>query len=256
LASRSLVEVEVEAPIGFAVLNRPEKLNAMSTALLEELLKRLDELSDTAEVKVVAITGRGRFFSAGIDLAEAAEARTPDEAARPFIALARVFRRLLDYEKPVILGLNGDAYGGGAEMIWVADMVAAVRTAKLVWSEARWSLIAPALASLGPLVLGLHRAMYLALTSTPLSAEEAYQLGLVSSLVDTAEELRAAIKTLAERILENSPQAVKSFRKLVRLYVRPAIEHGISELERLARTSTFIEAARAFKAKQRPRYTW
>ncbi len=252
----ALVETVVDPPLGVAVLNRPEKLNAMNRALLTDLLKALDELEGEAKAKVVALTGRGRLFSAGIDLAEAASASTPDEAAELFALLGKVFRRLIDYPKPVLLGLNGDAYGGGAELVWAADLVAAVRTARLVWSEARWGLVAPALSAIGPWVLGLHRAMYLALTATPLTAEEAHQLGIVSSLVDSAEDLSAALRTLAERVLENAPQAVVSFRRLVRLHLRAALEHGLSELERLARTSTFLEAARAFKAKQKPRYEW
>ncbi len=256
--SKSLkhVRIEVEEPLGLIILNRPEKLNAMNTEMLESILNALDRLREDRAAKVIAITGEGRVFSAGIDLREVASAQTPDQAAKPFTLLASVFRQLLDYPKPIILGLNGDAYAGGAELVWAADLVAAVRGAKLVWTEPRWGLVAPALAVMGPLVIGLHRSAYLVLTGTPLTAEEAHQLGLISLLVDTVEELKAAMRTLAERLLENAPQAVLSTRKLMKLYLRPMLEHGLVELERLARTTTMIEAAKAFVEKRKPKYTW
>ncbi len=250
------IAVKVEEPVGYIILRRTEKLNALNTAMLNEILRALDELIGRREAKVVAIRGEGRFFSAGVDLTEVAEAETPDDAAKPFTTLAAVVRRLLDYDKPVLLGLNGDAYAGGAELVWAADMVAAVRTAKLVWTEPRWALIPPLFTTLAPLVIGIHRAFHLAVTATPLTAEEAHQLGIITTLVDTVDDLNAALRTLAERIIENEPNAVISLRKLLRLYFRPILEHGLAELERMARSKAFMEAARAFKAKQRPRYEW
>ena len=254
--SYNYISVEVEEPLGYIVLKRAEKLNAMNSAMLGEILRALEELEARKEAKIVALTGEGRFFSAGIDLTEVAEAESPDDAAKPFAMLAAVVRRLLDYDKPVLIGLNGDAYAGGAELVWAADMVAAVRNSKLVWTEPRWALIPPLFATLGPLVIGVHRAFYYAVTGTPLTAEEAHQLGIVTVLADTVDDLKPALRTLAERIIENEPRAVVSLRKLVRLYFRPILEHGLSELEKMARSKAFIEAARAFKAKQRPKYQW
>ncbi|MCX8195539.1 MAG: enoyl-CoA hydratase/isomerase family protein [Acidilobaceae archaeon] len=251
------MELRVEDGVGFVILNRPEKLNALSTELMEELIATLQRAEAMPEVKVIAITGEGRLFSAGADLSEVHRAPTPEEAERPFKTIARLVSVLMSLEKPLIIALNGDAYGGGAEMIWTADIVLAVESAKLVWAEARWGYNAPVLPIIGPWVLGPSRAAMLAMTLEPLTAKEAHSLGIVARLAPDQQALREEVKRVAKAIMENSPQAIRSIKRLLKLSKGSALlELGFSELQRLAKGSEAKEAARAFVERRKPSYSW
>lgn len=243
--------------MGFVVLNRPEKLNALSTEVMEELIATLHKADEMQEVKVIALTGEGKFFSAGADLSEVHRASSPEEAERTFRTIAKLVSALMGLEKPLIMALNGDAYGGGAELIWTADIVIAVESAKLVWAEARWGYNAPVLPVIGPWVLGPSRTAMLAMTLEPLTAKEAHALGIISRLVPDQQALREEVKRIAKAIMENSPQGVRSIKRLLKLSKSsPLIELGLSELQRLARGQEAREAARAFVEKRKPSYSW
>lgn len=251
------VKIEVSEGIGWLILSRVDKLNALNSELLSEAIRALDELEARDDVKVIAVTGEGRVFSAGADLSEVAMAGSPEEAEKLFTMLARLVERMLEVEKPLILALNGDAYGGGAELIWAADIVLAVEDAKLVWAEARWGYNTPILPILGLNILGPSRTAILAMTLEPLTAREAHHYGLIARLAPSRENLREEVVRIAKSIMENSPQAIKSIKKLMRIAkLTPLIELGVSELRRLARGDEAREAARAFKEKRRPEYKW
>jgi enoyl-CoA hydratase/3-hydroxyacyl-CoA dehydrogenase len=251
------VGVEVSDGVGWIVFRRVERLNALNSEFLEEVLRALDELEGRGDVRVIAITGEGRVFSAGADLSEVASAGSPEEAGRLFASIARLARRMLYVDKPLILALNGDAYGGGAELIWAADIVVSVESAKLVWAEARWGYNTPILPVVGPSVLGPSRTAMLAMTLEPLTAKEAHHIGLIARLAPDQKALREEVQRIAKSIMENSPQAIKSIKRLLRLAkLTPLLELGFSELERLARGSEAREAARAFVEKRKPEYKW
>ncbi|MET1129132.1 MAG: enoyl-CoA hydratase/isomerase family protein [Thermoproteota archaeon] len=252
------VEVAKEGKLGWITLNRPDKLNALNRAMLNELLKALSEMRDSPDVKIVVITGRGKAFSAGIDLKELASSSSPDEAEELFAKLAEVFEAVMSFPKPVIIALNGHAYGGGAELLWAADIVVSVKGVKIGWPEARWNLVPPALPFYGVFSLGPARAAYIALTSGELTSEEAYKLGLVSVLVDSQEELVDAVREVAVRIMANSPDAVSSIKAMLLQAKRSLpVGYGVAELRRLARYKKAIDAARAFaERKEMPSYDW
>ncbi len=251
------IGVEVSDGIGWIVLRRVEKLNALNLEVVEEILKALDELESRDDVKVIAVTGEGRVFSAGADLSEVARAGSAEEAGRLFSAIARLARRMLWVDKPLIIALNGDAYGGGAELIWTADIVVSVENAKLVWAEARWGYNTPVLPVAGLNILGPSRTAMLAMTVEPLTAKEAHHLGLIARLVPDQKALREEVLKIARSIMENSPQAIKSIKKLLRLAkLTPLMEIGFSELERLARGEEAREAAKAFVERRKPEYKW
>jgi len=139
------------------------------------------------------ISGEGKIFSAGIDLQEIARAEKVEEVEDIFIHLERMFKTLLDVPKITILALNGDAYGGGAEMIWAADIVVSVEDAKIGWAEARWGLVPPIAIGLGSFVLGFSRAALTAYTAGSITAKEAYNLGLISVLT-SRDRLRESVE--------------------------------------------------------------
>jgi len=252
----SMVSLEVRDRLGWVYMNRPEKYNAMNTAMLRELAAAVGELEESPETKVIALSGRGKAFSAGIDLSELASARDPDEAGRLFWALAVFFRKLLSLEKPLIIAVNGDAFGGGAELLWAGDAVVVAEGARISWAEARWGLLPPALSTIGVLVLGPVRASYLAMTSTVISAREALEVGLATHVV-SLEKLGETVAGIARAFMENSPQALRAIKRIKRsIVLTNMLELGVSELERLSRTLQAMDAAKAFAEKRRPSYEW
>jgi len=252
----STVSLEVRDKLGWIYMNRPEKYNAMNTAMLRELVAAVGELEENPGAKVIAISGRGKAFSAGIDLSELASAKDPDEAGRLFQSLTLFFRKLLSLEKPLIIAVNGDAFGGGAELLWTGDAVVVAEGARISWAEARWGLLPPALSTIGILVLGPVRASYLAMTSTVISAREALEIGLATHVVPP-EKLEETVVGIARAFMENSPQALKAIKRIKRsIVLTHMLELGASELERLSRTISAINAAKAFTEKKRPSYEW
>ncbi|GBF09253.1 enoyl-CoA hydratase/isomerase family protein [Aeropyrum pernix] len=249
----SFVKTRVDPPLGWLVFSRPERLNAFNTSMMREVLAALDELEGDEGVRFVAITGEGKAFSAGIDLGELAEAGSPEEAERLFSTLAMVVERILGLRKPVIMAVNGHAIGGGAELLWAGDIVVAVRSARISWPESLWNLAPPFLPTLGPFVLGPARAAYLALTAEPITAEEAYRMGLVSLLVDEPGQLEDAVKRVAEKIMASPPAAVESIVGMLRAGKRGwHTQLGVAELKRLSKDTTALQAAKSFRDTKRP----
>ncbi|MEB3861958.1 MAG: enoyl-CoA hydratase/isomerase family protein [Desulfurococcales archaeon] len=246
--------LRIEDKIAWISLGSP---GVLSIDTIRELAGLVEEAESSGDARIVAITGEGKYFSVGADLKHVATSNSPDQASMLFEELAGLFRSLLSLEKPVVLGINGDAYGGGAELVWTGDIVVAVRGAKLYWVEARWGLVPPMLTVLGPHILGHARALYHAMTGEPMSVEEAHQAGIVSRLVDSREELAGEIKAVATRIMGNSPQAVYSVRRIARASLSTGlVELGISELVRLSMTGEARRAAQSFVEKRSPSYEW
>jgi len=252
----SMIKVERKDLVQWIILNRPERLNALNRELMRKFVEELERSGKDPGVEIIVISGEGKIFSAGIDLQEIARAEKVEEVEDIFIHLERMFKTLLDVPKITILALNGDAYGGGAEMIWAADIVVSVEDAKIGWAEARWGLVPPIAIGLGSFVLGFSRAALTAYTAGSITAKEAYNLGLISVLT-SRDKLRESVEEVANNILINtSPEARESIRNMIRLVKKSLfVEFGVSELKRLSKTGELIKRARDFiEKKQIPRY--
>jgi len=252
----SLIKVERKDLVQWIFLNRPERLNALNRELMRKFVEELERSGKDPGVEIIVISGEGKIFSAGIDLREIAGAEKVEEVEDIFIHLERMFKTLLDVPKITILALNGDAYGGSAEMIWAADIVVSVEDAKIGWAEARWGLVPPIAIGLGSFVLGFSRAALTAYAAGSITAKEAYNLGLISVLT-SRDRLRESVEEIANNILINtSPEARESIRNMIRLVKKSLfVEFGVSELKRLSKTGELIKRARDFiEKKQIPRY--
>ncbi len=256
LIMHSHVSLEVRDGLGWVYMNRPDKYNALNTAMMVEMISTIDSLERDDSVKIIVLSGRGKAFSAGIDLGELSSARTPDEAGSLFQTLARLFRRLIMVEKPLIVAANGDAYGGGAELLWVGDAVVISENARFSWAEARWGLLPPVLSTLGILSIGPVKASYLAMSSSVITAREALELGIATHIAPQ-EKLEEVVASIARSFMENSPQALRAIKRIKRsVLLTHLVELGVSELERLSRTGEALEAAKAFREKRKPSYKW
>jgi enoyl-CoA hydratase len=239
--------------------NRPEKLNAISSAMLAQLDRRLSEAEADPAVRALVLTGAGeRAFVAGADIAEYAAG---DHQA--FVAYQaesrRLFSRLDAFPKPVIGAVNGYALGGGFELALCCDLLVAATTARFGLPEGLLGLSPGGGGSqrltraAGPFV-----AADVLLAGRRLTAEDALRLGLVAEVVEPAELLEAALAR-AEQVARVAPLASGAMLGLVRTAMEAPLEEGLDrEQEALAglhRTADAAEGIRAFLEKRAPRFT-
>ena len=204
------ITIEVDNGIATMYLDRPEKLNAMNPTMFEELGVAADYIRDDSAVKVAIVTGRGRAFSAGIDLNSLQEYNVVDlQAFRAVVRkIQRNFRAYELIEKPIIAMVNGHALGAGTEMALACDMILASTEATFGLLEVNIGLVV----DLGGTqrlqrYIGVHRAKELILTGKKIDAAEADRIGLVNA-VYTPEELESKTLELANHLMGLSPVAV------------------------------------------------
>ncbi|HET6998908.1 MAG TPA: enoyl-CoA hydratase/isomerase family protein [Solirubrobacterales bacterium] len=206
----TLVERRLEEGVLALTLNRPEKLNALSPALVAELLAELSSAEDD-EVRVVVLLGAGRSFCAGADVAESLGLEDLDAAARFLAALADVFRRVSALPKPVIAALQGHAVGGGAELALEADLRIAAEDARLSFPDVALGSTPATLYQLVRLA-GRSRALEMALLGTEMGAGEMERLGLVHRVV-AADALEEEALALARRLRDRASARSLRFAK-------------------------------------------
>ena len=216
--------------IATITLNRPEKLNALSYALIDELLAALDRIETGPSVGAVILTGTGRAFSAGGDIPEFARSvrRGTDAALQEFVARGqRLTARIEAFAKPIIVAVNGLAYGGGCEITEAAPLSIAAASAVFAKPEIRLGM-PPTFGGTQrlPRLAGRKRAMELLLTGEPFSADRALELGLVNAVVPD-ETLLAAAEDLARRILRHSPLAISTVMTAITRGLNQPIAEGL-----------------------------
>jgi len=237
-------------------LNRPDKRNALSPALIEELTLALGE-AEQCSCGVVVLTGAGSAFCAGLDMEHLATttARTQEEHRQDSENMARVLRTLYDFPKPVIAAVNGPAIAGGMILATIPDFTLATPEAKFGLNEVRVGFV-PAIASSFLIrQVGEKRTRELLLTGRLLRAHEAQEIGLVTQIV-AAEELLQTAQALAQTLLLNSPQAMHAVKCLL---AKPARRRLDEELEDAIQANSlqcsaedFREGVEAFRQHRRP----
>lgn len=205
------VITEVRDQIMIITLNRPDAMNAVNLELAQLLAASLDELDNNKDVSVGVLTGTGRGFCAGMDLKEFVSKGLPTVDDRGFGGITERASK-----KPLICAVEGFALAGGLELALSADLIVSAKGAKFGIPEVTVGLFAAAGALLRlPRVLPYGRAMKMALTGTPVLAEEAYDLGMVAELTEKGEALNTAIE-LAQKIAKNAPLALLASKQIVR----------------------------------------
>src|SRR6202167_5596845 len=191
------LKLEFDAAIATITLTRPEKRNAISTEMIEEVIAALAEAQASA-ARVVILTGEGKAFCSGMDLDElrAIAKRSPAEHLEDSRRMARLFRTLYAFPKPTIAAVNGAAIAGGCGLATLSDFTIAVPEAKFGYTEVRIGFV-PAIVSTFLLrQVGEKHARDLLLTGKIIGAEEAHRIGLVNEVVP-AEKLMLRAQELA-----------------------------------------------------------
>jgi methylglutaconyl-CoA hydratase len=237
------------------ILNRPDKRNALSPELIEELTLALRE-AEACDCGVVILTGAGPAFCAGLDMEhlETLTACTPEESRRDSENMALVLRTLYDFPKPVIAAVNGPAIAGGMGLATIPDFTLATPEAKFGYTEVRVGFVPAIVASFLLRQVGEKRTRELLLTGKLLKAHEALQMGLVTQIV-AAEELMQSAQALAQTLLLNSPQAMQAVKRLLAKHARrrldDEIEDAITANAQQRSTEDFKEGVQAFLHRRR-----
>jgi methylglutaconyl-CoA hydratase len=238
-------------------LNRPEKHNAMSAAMIAELTEAARALAADDAVRVVILTGAGASFCAGGDLGWMRDQRGMDAVTRSREArkLADMLGALNTLPKPLIGAVQGNAFGGGVGMACVCDVAIGVETAKFGLTETRLGLIP---ATIGPYVLarmGEGRARRVFMSARLFDAAEAVDLGILARVVQ-AGDLGAAIEAEVVPYLTCAPGAVAAAKKLARDLgptIDPAVvDHTIAALTDRWKSPEAAEGIDAFFDKRKP----
>ncbi len=237
-------------------LNRPEALNALNSNLWRALYEALDMAEKDEDVRVVAITGAGRAFSAGDDIKEVAKLRSPKEIRTFFTQYAApAITKIIELSKPVIAAVNGVAYGGGCEIAMLCDLVVASEDALFAVPEGRVGAFPPIASAIGAYLLGKLEISMLALTGEPITAKEAHRMGLTNMVVP-AEELKRATEEMAQKIMLTAPTSIKTIKKMLNKQFRPEeLKQAVEQLIALFEIGEAKEGHDAFVKKRPPKWT-
>ena len=250
---------EIRDQVATITLNRPEKLNAFTDAMLDAWIEALEYCRVNDQVRAVVITGSGRAFCSGGDVGGFADraAATPAQIKRRLAeGTQRLPRKMAEVDKPLIAAINGAAYGGGLDVALMCDIRIAAQGAKLAETYARMGLIPGAGGAWYlPRLIGTARALEMLWTGEPISAQEAERIGLVNRVVPDAE-LMGHTMAYASKIAAGAPLSMRIIKKIVyqglTQNLDDALDLAASNMSIVRASDDHLEALAAFKEKRRP----
>lgn len=254
----SILDIRINEGIAIVTINRTEALNALNTKFFEEMDSIVADISKNNKVKIMIITGAGKAFVAGADIAEMVN-KSPKEGFVFSRVGQNTFRSLEKMEIPVIAAINGFALGGGLELAMACDFRIASSKAKFGQPEVNLGLI-PGYAATQRLsrLTGLGNALYLLMTADMITAEDALRIGLIQKIVEP-DQLMDEVMKIARIILSKGPNAVKKIKKVTRKGLLKKFNKGC-ELESEEFGSLFgkgsegEEGMKAFLEKRKPEW--
>ena len=259
----NITEFEVRDHVAYVTLNRPEAMNALNPELRWALSQHFDQIARDTDIWLAVVTGAGeRAFCAGADLKHRALEREADDQQRTkwaqLDATTTPLNQRWSFTKPVIAKVNGFALGGGLELALACDIIVAAEHAELGLPEPRRGLIAGGVGVHRlPRQIGLKPAMGYLLTGRHMSAQRAYQLGLVNEVV-AAESLDDCVDGWVQDILRCAPLAVRATKEAAMLGLERPLEEAFhaeyaAEVQR-QKSADAVEGPRAFAEKRTPNW--
>ncbi|BDG29256.1 enoyl-CoA hydratase/isomerase family protein [Thermus thermophilus] len=253
-----MVQVE-KGRVAVVFLSDPERRNPLSPEMALSLLQALDDLEADPGVRAVVLTGRGKAFSAGADLAflERVTELGAEENYRHSLSLMRLFHRVYTYPKPTVAAVNGPAVAGGAGLALACDLVVMDEEARLGYTEVKIGFVAALVSVILVRAVGEKAAKDLLLTGRLVEAREAKALGLANRIAPPGKALEEA-KALAEEVAKNAPTSLRLTKELLLALPGMGLEDGF-RLAALANawvreTGDLKEGIRAFFEKRPPRF--
>jgi enoyl-CoA hydratase len=251
------IEVRSEGAVGIITLNRPQALNALNTALMDELTAAVDAFEADPAIRCLVLTGSEKAFAAGADIVEMAPKSFADVYKEDFIT--RNWERVTRARKPVIAAVAGYALGGGCELAMMCDFIIAADTAKFGQPEINLGVI-PGAGGTQRLTraIGKAKAMELCLTGRMMDAAEAERSGLVARVVPAAELMAEVMKT-AQKIAAASLPAAMMIKEAVNRAQETTLAEGLRFERRmfhaLFATEDQKEGMKAFAEKRKPSFS-
>jgi len=253
--------------IATITLNRPDKLNALDSPILIELMKAIDDAREDDAVKAMIMTGAGRGFCSGADLASPVSGSDPKQPGinrpvrlEPFVSFGGVARRLHEFHKPIIAAVNGVSSGGGLSLALLADIRIVSDNASFIAVFVRRGLVADTGTTfLLPRIIGTANALKMMWTGEVVDAREAERIGLASAVV-TPEALMPTARELAAKIAQGPSLAIELMKRMVydgmegNSFAQQAAYEGWAQ-EMCYLTDDFKEGVSAFLGKRKATFT-
>jgi 2-(1,2-epoxy-1,2-dihydrophenyl)acetyl-CoA isomerase len=262
MSNYTCLDFEVRENVAHITLNRPEAANALNLALAQELEEVSLRCNEGADVRAVLLTGAGKLFCAGGDLksfAAVSPAELPAHLKRVTLYLHTAMSRFARMRAPLVMAVNGSAGGAGLSLICAGDLVLAAESARFTMSYTRIGLTPDGSSTYYlPRIVGMRRAMELAMTNRALTAREAEAMGIVTRVVPDADVIAESAKLAAE-LANGATNALGGVKRL--LYA--SFNNTLSEQMELetelisdcARTADAQEGMAAFIGKRAPKFT-
>lgn len=257
-----VVRIKIHGPSATIILNRPEKRNALSRILLDELLQALNDLHLEKKVRAIILTGAGDVFCAGMDLFEMMEtAKEPDPHPQWYQdaeQLREILETMLRYPKPIIAAVNGPALAGGVGLVSACDYVLAAPQAKFGLPEPKRGIMAGMVSPLLAFRVGNGQAARLLVTTQTIDAAEAHRIGFVHEIVENSDHLWAKAHAWAEEIAKSAPSAIQLTKRMVYENIGEHLFTLLSAGAAMSATARTTEAAqegvKAFFEKREPKW--
>lgn len=253
------IVLDQEDGVAVVTLNRPKVLNALCRQMILDLMSVLDRLAEDAATRAVILTGAGRAFCSGLDLAEQRQPPTRERIAESRELATTAPLKFLRFPKPLIAAINGIAVGAGVDMTLPCDIRIASDAAQMALSFTRVGLI-PEFGGtyMLPRILGLAKALELVLTGRTLKAAEAAEAGLVNKVVP-ADKLMDEAREMARMTLKAPPLALQLSKQALHAGINSGFVEA-TQLEVLSEvacmnTADFKEALQAFAEKREAKFT-
>ena len=248
------VSIDIAPPVARIGLHHPP-LNVIDIPMMEELSRVLAEIESQPSVSMIVLSGDGKAFSAGVDVA----AHTPDKVEEMLGKFHAMIRALVATKKVTIASVHGACLGGGAELAMVCDLVHTAESAQWGFPEIKLGCYPPVACTALAALVGQKRAADLILTGRTISGVEAAENGLATS-VWPERELVVAVEGIVKHLLQLSPAALAIAKKASYAWDSMHFDKGLARAERiyfedLMKTADAAEGIRAFREKRPPRWT-
>jgi methylglutaconyl-CoA hydratase len=238
--------------------NRPDKRNAISYELIDEMIVALEELKNST-AQILILTGAGNAFCSGMDLEnlKAITSRTAEENVKDSQKMAQLFRSIYDFPKPTIAAVNGPAVAGGCGIATLCDFTIASTAAKFGYTEVRIGFLPAIVSAWLVRQIGDKAARKLLLTGNIISAEEALTIGLATEVVEH-ERLLDRAREIAAQLLQNSPTSLVATKRLLNSYSSRdldwQVDTAVEANAAIRATADFHEGISSFLERRKPKW--
>lgn len=257
--SYNTLQLAFDGRMAFLTLNRPDKRNAISYELIDELLAALDDVQHSA-AQVLILTGAGKAFCSGMDLEnlKAITGRSAEQNLKDSQTMARLFRSIYEFPRPTIAAVNGPAVAGGCGIATLCDFTIASTDAKFGYTEVRIGFLPAIVSTFLVRQAGEKHARDLLLSGRIIGPEEALRIGLVGEVVEPARLMDRA-RELAAALLENSPASLRKTKALLSAFAGTELDEqirlAVQENADIRATDDFREGVASFLEKRKAKWS-